>query len=316
MKKEKEVLFNGSQNDMCDAIKLGWENCGANLSDFQKIDIRYTKDLVIQAVKDIAAAKKIPGIAPRRSSQTNVKDIMKSIADMGIANWLVIFSFIEKLFPPEQWDSLKTAAGYTSYSAAAGYSWSSVFTLLEDGSAFLEANKDLLLGGGMHPEFPEAYATGHERFNDFYYQYIDAKQGVIVNTTTKADALNTVFKTFTSMSRDAKRTYRKDPVKKELFAYSKLLAKVAGTRKGGFHITLRTDVEQLPVDTSTIVFNPGNKTFYPNKKGVIIAGLKEGEYAFTLTTPGYKTITGSLAASTGVQHRVEFFLQNVDVATA
>ncbi len=317
MVKQIRPIFNGKQDNMCNAVILGWENNKLYLKNFSDKDLKYTKEYADDAIKEANDVKKMPDISVRRSVPVSQKEVMKGSADTAISNYLVLIGLIQKIWTADQWEAVKNLAGYAKYTSAAGYNWADLDSMLESGAQFISDNTEKLLndGKGMLPGFPNQYTETQAAYSSLFNQYLQAKQGVNIQTNAKVEKLNAVYSKFMFMSDDAKKYFRKDKDKIKLFAYTKLYEKVAGSKSGGYHITLKSEGDGLPVTTSTITFQPGNKSFYADEKGIIEARLKEGTYTYTLTTPGYQSREGTLKVDKKVMHRIELVLQK-EAATA
>ena len=297
--------FKGTQVNMCEAAGLGVNLYEKDQLKFQKQNSMYTADWGKHFREEIAAALNMPDVHTRRAVPTGERDRLIPYAQESIVCWLTLSGLIRNLAPAAEVESTLLIAGSANYDEACSYQWSKVKSLLSAGSAFIAANMEWLTNGGkgMDKNFPQEYNDAANAYISASSAFFGAKQDLPFGTTTKVEALNSVYAKLSLMLGDGRNIHRFNKLMRDKYAYNPLLAIAQGHGISGIRFSFFDGETPVRVSTSTAIFIPGGKVFTCSSNGIMECKIAAGTYQCTITTPGYAPVIISVTIRPGVVGR-------------
>lgn len=306
MTKNVTQHFSGTQENMCEAAYLGVNLYEKDQPLFQKQNSMYTVDWGTRFREEIAGALSMPDVHTRRAVPTGERDRLILFARAGISSWLTLSGLIRNIAPAGEVESTLLIAGSANYEEACSYQWSKVKALLNAGSAFIAGNMEWLTNGGkgMDKNFPAEYSEAANAYSNASSSFFGARQDLPFGTTTKVEALNSVYARLSLMLADGRKIHRFSRLARGRYAYNPLLAIAQGHGVSGIRFSFFEGETPVRISTSTAVFIPGGKVFPCGDKGIMECKIAAGTYECTITTPGYAPLTLSVTIRPGVVGRL------------
>src|SRR5689334_1245610 len=126
-----------SQQEFYAAAKLGWQNYRDNLLDFTNHKAKYTAAFGDDALNALLAAKNLPDDQARDSVSETLRVQLTQVADVCLADWQVLKSYILEAFAEEEQKTRLEAAGAKYYRKAANKGWTEMQALLDLATRFI-----------------------------------------------------------------------------------------------------------------------------------------------------------------------------------
>ncbi|KAJ1604384.1 hypothetical protein OJ253_3705 [Cryptosporidium canis] len=200
-------------------------------------------------MNDITAAETLPDEEGRRAAAALLCEQMTQKAEECRDYWQRLKLYIEEAFPENEIDIHLNAAGAAHYLKASANNWDSVKRIMIDGEAFITANTVALQANNNMPAgFLLEFATANGEFETLYNNFINASLDSELQTQTKINANNTVFKDLTSMLKDGQRIFKNDEALKNNFTFDQLLSDIAGGGQAGLKGTVTAEITSEPIE--------------------------------------------------------------------
>ena len=288
---------------------MACEICLGSIQDFQNFKSTYTVEWVNGLLLNAQAAAAMPNHQTRQGVITQKRNDVVAACSTVCNGFISLTKYIDDSFSNDQVDALKKIAGNGYYNSAVSKKWQAVKTLITMSLDFINTYADDLKGGGMPDDFVTTYTSNTNTFLKSLKMFNDYKAAVDSETAAKIMANNDVYADLQSMLSDGRHMFKKDAVMKQNFSYTALLSKVKKGGKTGYRIRVEEAQVETPVTTASISLMPTGKTFYADEKGVILCDVPANTYSYTLTAPGYSTLTGTFTIVTGTTHRKNITLR-------
>lgn len=307
--KKNQQDFHGTQENMCEAIRLGCTLYDGAQKVFEANNLVYTKEWSANLRQKIIDALALPDLGTRVSIPSGKRKQLLALAQEGIDIWLILGGYIKNIATAEEVVTLLKEAGHDNYEPATRNKWPKVKALLDAGAAFIAEKEEWLLNEGktMPAAFPAKYTAAAAAFTEASAGFYDAKGEMPIETSARVEAMNDVYHTGKGMLDDGRIYFRRNKAMRHLFTYQSLLSKVQGkSTVSGINITAEIGGTLLPLTTARATFMPTGYSFDATEEGIIPCKLPAGKYSVTITAPGMQSVETTLTIKSGTVSRKKF----------
>lgn len=296
-----------SQGDLYLLLPLAWQAYTKHLGDFADYKSGYTGQLATTQLKALADAQQLPDDAARSGEAEAARQQLVTQLSDYLAAWHRLDGYIEEAYP-NNYESMRAAAGHGHYEAAARNDWSAVTALLAAAATFGDEHQaDLLAQGQMPATFlTKTLAAEAADVAKLLKQYQQLKSTAQQGTTTKQDANRALYDSYQKMNRDAQRIFRRQPDVAKLFQTEYLLGLVRGPGQASLRGTLTlADGRAAPGITVAVQGGKVPVETLSDEEGRYTLAVPAGNYTVVFSGPGVARQEVLVTVPAGVKKRVD-----------
>lgn len=254
-------------------------------------------------IAEIAAAEALPDEDFRAADVTHLRIQLQEKATECLNTWQFLKGYIEDadaLKGAQQKPSLE-AAGSNKYTAASGFDWESVTSIMASGKLFITtASVELSANNNMPPAFPAAWDTVSDNFQLILQKFQDQEELKLLDTQTKAEANNTIYGKIIQICKDGQRIFRSDDAKQKQFIWEQILFLIRGVGIAGIRGTVTNSLTSETITGAEITITETGDKGITGPEGIYrITGVPAGEYKVECKATGYIGFAGSFKILTG-----------------
>ena len=268
---------------------MGWNFCLEQIAAFELFDARYTKQLINEAIAAVNAAKALKNIQ-QRNLVTSLNRNESIVANEAVClNWQSLKRYIDKAYKGQTSKNCQKAAGDAFYLKAAANDWSSVVSLIENSTAFIDEKKnDLMTRGGMPAGFVSKFMDAAAICMDGVSVFKTSVRKKNEQTVSKQDANKAVYESLRVMLADGQDIFKKDNKGlRNNFVFEKLYEVAKANSPASLRGYL-TDENGQPVVGVTLQIEKTELMAVSNKKGYYRFGrLAAGNCTVKMVKAGF-----------------------------
>jgi hypothetical protein len=219
--------------DLYTLLEVGWGSYEEYQSNFEQYSSKYTPTYGQDQLTLVATARALPTEEQRDEKHKTLRKKMVVVADLCIAKWSDMSSYIRDGFGVESYEDKRLAAGYAHYRGAAQHNWDDVRGLMHDGLEFANANLSELGAGGMPATFVGEYESLKDEFAVLHVGFLQSEENAKVKTDEKVVANNKLYGELVKMFEDGKKIFRDNAAVRDQFTIETVLELIRGSRTGG-----------------------------------------------------------------------------------
>ena len=295
-------------------VKIVCGLAGKQLTAFSNFKKKYTQAYLDAIAASLAAAEKMPNNKSRQAQQSDKRGALANVNTVICDLFQKLLLYIEDGFDESRWADMRKLAGADLYGAAGTDNWKASKEMQEMATDFMAKYPDELANGDMPDDFAANFGTQNTAFLSALLNFSTGKNENSGEAVDKLAANNDLYKSIQSLMRDGRRVFANDVAMQKQFSYTAQKKLLGGDAKTGFRFALREEKTLVAVTTASVEFLPSGDAFDEvSGEGVLLVHLPElkdkESYSYLLTAPGYEEVAGTLAATTGVMHRVDLILK-------
>ena len=305
------ALYGCTQQQLYTASGMAWASYGLDVADFTAFKGKYTADYGTAALAALLAAKLIPTHEARNSVPETFRVQLLPLANSCLGLVRRLKSYIEDSYPGDLAKPQLNAAGFANYTKASNEGWEELNVMVTSCNLFITNNTTALEAGGtnMPAAFPATFATSVTAYETKYNQFITSSQATSGGTNTKVSANNAVYETTIGMMEDGRLMYEDNTVKRDLYTFSNIVAKLGGAGETGLRIKISDGHTGLSVPDYEASIQPGDEMGVGDVNGVLEVKMPEDSYTIVIIAEGYPPYTKSgVEITTGKMHRLDIVL--------
>lgn len=288
-------------------LKTMWKSCKTNREAMSEMRGIYTDEFIDTMILQIAAAEALPDDAARSATHEQIRMQMEPLATICCSNWRLLKMCIRNSSPESEREIMYTAAGWGDYESAAHNSWTSVISMMQQGSEFIAKNYDILFdeGKNMPENFPDLYNASSDAFISKYDLFIEARQTAEIGTAQKIEANNAIYRKTIDMGLDGQECfYNNDELRKQ-FTFDAVAGLISPAGASGIVITVTNAETNQPL-IAEIVDSVTDRSVSTNSDGRgEMLNLSSGDTTFLITCDGYTQQAINYTLKTGTTGRLE-----------
>ena len=312
MANEVKAIYGCAQKDLYSGIRLLCKHYADDQGDFHSYKAKYTltwgTDLE-QAVKD---AEALPdSVSLDAIAEAMRPDLLLKSEDI-IDDFKKTMGYIDELYTnTDERRAQYLIAGYNYFVGAEAHDWESVKQLGVKNVAYVTGNATALEMGGinMPTGFPADALTHSNAFGTQYLSYLNAR-GTGTSTSAKITANNAITITSRGLMRDASLgVYPRNATMKDRYIWDSIMVMI-NPEVAGMDGYVQDAVSSVMIEGAEVSMKMAGspailtKTDANGRYG--ITGITAGEYTYTITMAGYKTITGTITVKLRTVSRRNF----------
>ena len=312
-----QTNFNCGQQEMYNAVRIGWKLCLQFLASFAAFKAKYTEGFVAQHLAATNAADALPSNQARNALAQALRVDLLDKKNEVLTCFQHLKAYIDDAFRPEKQKIMYNAAGQQFYDKAVNNNWASVTGLLSAAIPFIDTNlTTLTANNNMPPDFATKFKQVKAEFEQIYQDWNTADADTYNQTSEKVNTNNAVYANFTAMLTDAQRIFRNDPDTAKLFVAANIIAQTRGTKASGFAGKIVDDATLDALKNATVTVVELAKTVTADKDGRYdFSPIAAGIYTLCIEAESYEPLTiNNYEVKTGTTSRLNVNMKTVSVA--
>jgi len=305
------AFYGCTQQQLYTASGMAWASYGLDVLDFTDFKGKYTAGYGTAAIAALLAAKLIPTHEARNSVPESFRVQLLPLANISLGFCRRLKSYIEEAYPGDLAKPMLNAAGFANYLKASNEGWEELNVMVTSCNSFITNNTTALEAGGtnMPSTFPATFSAGVTAYETKYSQFITSAQATSGGTNTKVSANNAIYETTIGMMEDGRLIYEDNTVKRDLYTFSNIVAKLGGAGETGIRIKISDGHTGLSVSEYEASIQPGDEMGVGDINGVLEVKMAEDTYTIVIIAEGYPPYTKSgIEITTGKMHRLDIVL--------
>lgn len=158
------ALYPGTESGLYLVTGLVADICTENLEALAAYKAKYTQPFIDALLQSAADAKALPNIGIRQSTSSLLRKTLVGANDDFCLVFAGLMGYIDDSFPADQVAANKKLAGGDLYISALNKNWSATSTITGTGYAYIMANSEALLSGGMPESFAKTFSDAAGAF--------------------------------------------------------------------------------------------------------------------------------------------------------